>query len=260
MGLKPLGGSSPIFFLPGIKGSALPLLVSPAPREKERDSLTVSLTLSSDSIFHFFPWLQRGVRVKVRLGCSLKTLLVEQLGLSSEYLRERVRIIFLDGKPVDDLEKARVKNGSILALSSAMPGLAGASLRTGSPFSAFRREMSHRENGPALPSQEGFIWVKLFNFLVPELGPILLKRGVFLSPEEFKEFMESLPRKFWAGIKQAIVNGQEMEVNRLLDLTPWRQDRWVFIPLHFESEESPPAERRKEKLEKTLTFGSSGRS
>ncbi|MCX5908268.1 MAG: hypothetical protein NTY64_14075, partial [Deltaproteobacteria bacterium] len=92
---------------------------------------TLQLTLPGDQAVRFFPLFQQGIRLKVRVGCSLKQLLGEQLGLAPDYLEERVQTLFLDGKVVDDLENAFIRDGSVIALSAALPGLAGATLRRG---------------------------------------------------------------------------------------------------------------------------------
>ncbi len=73
-----------------------------------------------------FPALQRGVLVKARLGESIRSLLCKQFGLDPDYVKNRIQTAFLDGKPVDDFDSAIVREGSVLTLSGAMPGLAGA--------------------------------------------------------------------------------------------------------------------------------------
>ncbi|MCP4349944.1 MAG: endonuclease/exonuclease/phosphatase family protein [Desulfobacterales bacterium] len=62
--------------------------------------------------------------LKVQVGCSIRSLLCKQTDVASDYVDERISTVFLDGKPVDDVDSAIVKNGSVLALSAAMPGLA----------------------------------------------------------------------------------------------------------------------------------------
>jgi len=63
--------------------------------------------------------------VPARVGLSVKKVLCEQWGISPEYLDKRVKTIFLNGNAVDDIDKAILQDGSTLALSAAMPGLAG---------------------------------------------------------------------------------------------------------------------------------------
>jgi hypothetical protein len=55
--------------------------------------------------------------------------LCDQFQVETDYLENRIKTIFLDGKPVDDEDKAVLKNGSTLALSAAMPGLVDSTFR-----------------------------------------------------------------------------------------------------------------------------------
>jgi hypothetical protein len=194
-----------------------------------------SLKLILDKqLFPFFtPLLQRGVMLKVQVGCSLSTLLVDQLGLKPEYVKERIKTIFQEGNPVDDLEMALVKDGSVLALSAAMPGLAGATLRRGGFFAGMRSPILQREMIPPILSEDGFVVVKLFNLLIRELGPILLERGVFFPPNDFGEFLKSLPDEFWKGCKEIKVDGEEKDEVQLRNLSWLSQARGILLSVHF---------------------------
>ena len=174
------------------------------------------LTLSANKIHSIFPLLQRGFMVKVRVGCSIKTVLCKQLGVDPEYVEKRIKTIFLDGKPVDDINSAIVKQGSTLALSAAMPGLAGAILRSGGHLASLRGEIAHKEGKKAIPRREGMVILKLFNLLMNELGPTLLKRGIFLRREHLESHLVGLGEDFWSGCKGAQVDGKEVVLDNLL--------------------------------------------
>src|SRR3989304_1732354 len=111
----------------------------------------------------FFQLLQRGFMLKAQVGCSIKRFLCEQVGLSPEYIAEKIQTVFLDGRPVDDLDSAIIKDGARLALSAAMPGLVGATMRRGGIYSSFRNTITHRETGARYAIGEGFVHLKLFN-------------------------------------------------------------------------------------------------
>ena len=183
---------------------------------KKGKTVSLRLSLDADKIHGFFPLLQRGFEVKVQVGCSIKTMLCEQFGLSPEYVENRLKTIFLDGKPVDDVDSAIIKEGSTLALSAAMPGLAGAILRSGGHLAPLRGEIAYREENQAISRREGMVIVKLFNLIMDELGPIFLKRGIFLRREHLESFLIGLGEDFWAGCKGAQVDGQEVGLNNLL--------------------------------------------
>jgi len=102
------------------------------------------LTLRADWIPLFFSLLQKGFMLEVKVGCSVRSLLLDQMGLSAEYIERRIQTLFVDSKPVDDLDRVAIRDGSTLALSSAMPGLLGATLRRGGYYAAMRSQITHR--------------------------------------------------------------------------------------------------------------------
>jgi hypothetical protein len=179
-------------------------------------TVSLRLNLDADAIHTFFPLLQQGFMVKAQVGCSIKTTLCNQFGLSPQYVETRIKTIFLDGKPVDDIDSAIVKEGSTLALSAAMPGLAGAILRSGGQLAPLRGEIAHREGNQALTRREGMVIVKLFNLIMDELGPIFLKRGILLRREHLENFLVGLGEDSWAGCRGAQADGQKVELDDLL--------------------------------------------
>jgi len=209
-------------------------VVSPLPLSGEKLSPFISsknlcLCLEDDLIPSFFQLLQKGFIVKAHVGCSIKTLLCEQLDLSPDYLEERIQTIFLDGKPVDDVNIATVKQGSTLALSAALPGLVGAMLRKGGYYAPMRDQISYREVTTSEPLQEGIIFLKLFNLTLKELGPTFLKRGVWINREDLSDFFKRQPDDFWSAFKAARVDGEKFDLDKLLDIR-WAE-RHVFLKL-----------------------------
>jgi len=79
----------------------------------------------------FFSAAAEGVLLGVPVGCPIRALLREVLGLTDEYIEARLQTVFLDGKPVDDIDGPLSGTGATLALAPAMPGLMGAMLRRG---------------------------------------------------------------------------------------------------------------------------------
>lgn len=191
--------------------------------------MSLCLCLEDDLIPRFFQLLQQGFIVKAQVGCSIKTLLCQQLDLSPEYLEERIQTIFLDGKPVDDVHSATVKQGSTLALSAALPGLVGASLRKGGYYAPMRSQISYREVTPSGPLQEGVIILKLFNLTLKELGPTFLKRGVWINREDLSDFFKRQPDDFWSAFKAARVDGKKFDLEKIPEIR--LADRYVFLQL-----------------------------
>jgi hypothetical protein len=102
----------------------------------------ISLTVEASLIPAFSQLLQNGFWIKGNVGCSVKSFLCEQFGLSPEYLEKRIQTIFLDGQPVDNVETATLRDGATLSLSAAMPGLAGAATWQG-----FSETFQHAASG-----------------------------------------------------------------------------------------------------------------
>jgi len=171
--------------------------------------------------------------VKAEVGCSIKAFLCEQLGVSPEYLEDRIQTLFLDGKPVDDVNSAIIEHGSTLALSAAMPGFLGATLRKGSYYAAMRSEISYKKETESGPVQEGTVFLKLFNLLLGELGPAFLKQGIWLDGKILEDFFKSQSNDFWAGCKSARLNGERIDPDRLPGMN-WANEQ-VFLQVQESS-------------------------
>lgn len=148
--------------------------------------------LKSDQLPCFYPLLQKGVRIPAEVGCSLKSLLCDQLAIPEAYVTERITTIFLDNHPVDDLEHAIVRDGSRIALSAAMPGLVGATMRRGGFYASLRQGISQLAQNGSMDHDNGVVTIKLFNLLLAELGPTLLARGLLPERNDLDELRQSL--------------------------------------------------------------------
>jgi len=141
-----------------------------------------------------FALLQGGFVVSgIRPGRSLMSFLTEQIGLSREYIQGHISTIFLDGMPVDDPDTAVIMNGSRLALSAALPGLVGATMRQGGVLASLRNSITYRASGKESADStgaEGILYLKLFNIVMQELGPSLLEKGILVDTCELKEFLD----------------------------------------------------------------------
>jgi len=189
--------------------------------EKARDDVRVNLhlTLAANRLGAFAELLQQGFRVKARVGNSIRDVLCEQLGVTAEYLDQRVNTIFLDGKPVDDTKLAVVRENSTLALSASMPGFVGAAFRKAGFYAAMRRQITHEKEEASGFGQPGFFVLKLYNFVAEELGPLFLAMGLFLNEEQVQRFMVSRSEEFWSAVKAAEVDGRQVPVESLREMS-----------------------------------------
>lgn len=168
----------------------------------------LDLEMKSDQLGEFFPLLQQGFGVAVRVGCTLAELLGLQWGLSPDYVARRITTIFLDGRPIDDVNRAVIREGSVIALSGAMPGLVGATMRRGGYYAAMRGGITYQETAADVPDRIATVRVKLFNLLLPELGPDFLRRGMIPGLSELTDFFAGKPASFWQGCAKALLNGR----------------------------------------------------
>lgn len=163
----------------------------------------------------FTPLFSRGLLVSACLECSLKELMCRQIGLAEDYLDNRVQTVFLNGHPVDDVNRATVGEGATLALSAAMPGLAGAVLRKGGVLATLRQNITYRNDALARETCEGRVIVKLFNMTTREVGPLLLARGIWMEGTELRELLDRCDDLLRKGCRQTMLNNSPIGLDDL---------------------------------------------
>ena len=187
---------------------------NPIPQTAARVSLEVDQPLLNS----LCPLTGSGLAIRARTGCSVRQLLCGQLRIEPEYLADRIQIIFLNGKAVDNVDTAIVTAGATIGLSAAMPGLAGAMLRKGSRYAPMRIQLT--EEGPddtaAAKAGESDVVVKLFNMLQREIGPEFLHRGVRVAGRAFGDLIGRLSGAVRSGVNAAEVDGEHVAPNALL--------------------------------------------
>jgi hypothetical protein len=151
------------------------------------------ITVPAKRLACFFPLLQKGFELKVCLGTPIGVLLRDGLGLTDEYIETRIQTVFLDGKPVDDIDGALIRDGATLALAPAMPGLMGAMLRRGGYYAPMRSGITHRGDAAPQGTGQGRIVMKLFGMALRELGPKLLERGIEVDAGDLAQIIRELP-------------------------------------------------------------------
>ena len=196
-------------------------------------ALDLRLTMKPELIREFFPILQQGFRVTARVGCTLRKLLCEQFAMGNDYVAERITTIFLNGKATDDLDDAVVRDGSTIALSAAMPGLVGATMRRGGYYSAMRSSITHTDEVSSGEDRIGTVRVKLFNLLLAELGPDFLRRGAVVAAADMTEFLGSRDEQFWRGCAETLLNGTPVEPAFLSSGEPFRDCGTVRLTVNF---------------------------
>lgn len=184
--------------------------------------------------------LQDGFIVDCMPDFSIQRFLRDRLALDPDYISLRISTVFLDSKPVDDLNNAILRDGSTLALSGAMPGLVGAVMRRGGFYASFRDGISHkkldkRDTAPSGPEdQTMFIRLKLFNLVMKELGPGFLRGGIYLDLARLLDFLLKRWPDFPRLCRQATIHGQAVEPGNL-EYHPMVQNRlWCLFSVNRE--------------------------
>lgn len=185
--------------------------------EKQRH-LVFDADADADPAAFFLPLLNKGVEVCITTGTTIREFLCNQIGLTPDYLENRIQTVFVDGKAVDDFADTRLRPGSVLALSGAMPGLAGATLRRGGFYGGMRGEISHSEAAAAGACGQGRVTVKLFNLILKEAGPLFLKHGVRMDGGDFDHRLRSAPDRWMLGCRSVTVDGHPIDPATLPDM------------------------------------------
>jgi hypothetical protein len=164
-------------------------------------------------VFSFI--LQQGVIMKFRAGKSVRDVLCTQLGLSADYVENRISTIFLDGQPVDDIDSSHVKDKATLSLSAAMPGLLGATMRRKGFYASFRNTITYKDDNDIRENPDGMLRIKLFNIIIREIGADLLHEGVYVSYDDIKLLLTNKDFNFMQNCVSILMDGKKINRGNL---------------------------------------------
>lgn len=196
----------------------------------------LSIGIDPKQIRVFYPLLQQGFRLNVVVGQSIHSLLKEVLHIDAEYIEERIKTVFLDGKPVDDFHSAIVTDGATVSLSAAMPGLVGATFRKGGPLASLRGSITHQKRDEKIETREGHVTLKLFNLLVKELGSGLLEQGVEVHQTVWEDLVQQRSEAFWNNCPWIRINGRDVAPAELSNLNAMTPSAFVTLKVATQSE------------------------
>jgi hypothetical protein len=177
----------------------------------------VSLVVQPTYARRFLSFFTEGVTLPIQTGGTLKEMICDQLGVAETYLEGRIQTIFLNFKAVDKPEKALVKDGATIALSAAMPGLAGATMRKGGTYSVLRSSISFAEADGDIEQGRGRITLKLLNVIARELGPPLLANGVCVMGEKVTSFLTKQNSDLKNDDCEVSINGKKSSWEQLVE-------------------------------------------
>ncbi|MEE4243602.1 MAG: hypothetical protein V2I36_19230 [Desulfopila sp.] len=153
---------------------------------------TITLALPQENMVRLTTLLQSGIFLSCPTGTTIGVFLDSLPGFDMNYITERIQTIFFDGNAMDDLQRRFTQKKHVLALSAAMPGLAGAIFRKNSLCAALRtQENTHCSS--ISPETTTLICLKLFNMIAQEKGEKILQRGGLFTGESLKDFFLNRP-------------------------------------------------------------------
>jgi len=168
----------------------------------------IALTVESESLPRFTTLLQSGIYLEVDQGTSIGDLLFSLPGFSVEYVKTRVQTIFLNGLPADNLEQHLRGQQVVLAISAAMPGLAGAIFRKGGFHSSLRTETATELSEVKKEDHPVQVRLKLFNMIAVERGVEILEKSCVVKSLSLKKFLAYRP-PLLASIQKITLNNKE---------------------------------------------------
>ena len=169
----------------------------------------VEIRVRADSIGRYTAIFQTGLSLVTSGAVSIGVFLNRLPGFTVEYINSRVQTIFLNGSAVDDLETPLTGARPVLAISAAMPGLAGAIFRRNSMHAALRSG-GVQQSLPSGQSEIHTVILKLFNMIAAERGPGLLAQGVGFTGAQLSDFFTDHPALL-TSIKHVFLDGQELD-------------------------------------------------
>ena len=153
---------------------------------------TVALRVAANSLKQFTTLLQSGIFLSAVQGITIADLLTALPGFSLDYIQRRVQTIFVNGLPADSLEQQISEDNTVLAISAAMPGLAGAIFRKGGAHASLRTATATADNSSSADTQIT-VRLKLFNIIAKERGLDLLTEGCLLASSGVEKFLAYRP-------------------------------------------------------------------
>jgi len=134
--------------------------------------------------------LQKGFTLQGRAGMSVREFLQEALAYDDCLIDTKVRTVFLNSSPVDDIDAVHIKAGDRMALGSAMPGIVGICMGRDSPYKEFRSDISIAEERVDESATPILVFTKIFSILAIDTGVGVLKRGIAVDAVQLVEFLE----------------------------------------------------------------------
>jgi len=177
----------------------------------------ITIQTSTEDVSRFTSLLQAGILLPVQRGSSIGAFLGGLPGFTAEYITEQVQTIFLNGTATDDMETPLDSAEPVLAISAAMPGLAGAIFRRNSLHAALRTVKPKDKDYTA--DENVTVTLKLFNAIARDRGEKLLRQGVHMKAINFAQFLDNRT-PLLSLITDVAIEGTSVPNSRLIETLP----------------------------------------
>lgn len=175
----------------------------------------LQLLVLPESMPFFTTLFQSGVEIETNAQTPLGEFLGNCPGFTHQYLANTVQTIFLNGTAVDNLQIPLTGEHPVVALSAAMPGLAGAIFRKSGAHATLRTVHTDHEE-KTIKKGPLTVTLKLFNQIAREKGILLLNLGVIISANVLTRFLDKRP-EFMNMVKGATFDGQNITSNEITE-------------------------------------------
>lgn len=173
--------------------------------------------------------LQSGILWQSNATTTVGQFLSSLPGFTHKYIVEHIETIFLNGQPIDDLATQLNGPSAVLALSAAMPGLAGAIFRKNS-FHAPLRTTDYHALPDSLPRAKSVVvQLKCFNCIAREKGQTLLHNGCFFKSDSLVKFL-SYRGKLFTDLLSMRYNDKPINLGGLEPLL--HQSETIFLRIY----------------------------
>ena len=190
------------------------------------------LEVSPEKVEFFSLLLQSGILLTVPSGITIGAFLEGISGFSEEYIVREVQTIFLNGTATDDLDTPIRGGKATLAVSAAMPGLAGAIFRKNSLHAALRTKAVAIADTRS--ESQVTITLKLFNAIARDRGAALLGEGVVMRASHVQAFFETRP-SLLKSIMAVNFNRSQTEPAELQNLLTGQEIIFIRIAVYNET-------------------------
>lgn len=181
----------------------------------------------------FMPELQKGFYILSKEGKTIYAFLTEDCGISDDYISSKVKTIFINGRPVDDIFKTNIKKGNDCALSGAMPGIVGAMMRIGSPYSPMRNSITVKPDKTVESGKEIIFRLKLFNTILFDRGIDFLEKGILLEKNRVIELFLKRGKDIYSDCREIILNGSIIKKEDIIENLSGKKNEFILFKIEI---------------------------